>query len=333
MEFRADAFRVLPFLHDANFAGRILNLLPYWDGREWHSWFPVDGALAPVGMTGLIEGEYLGREPEAATDLNIRFIEFIWQRASWPDACSLWQHLTADVRNFATSVAKLELFHAVRDSAGHGVSAFVQTELEYLLIVARSIFDLLQEFISRVWAKRVMLYGPGHGQSRPRKQLPATFSKIVLRNKERLRSTDDIVKEFGVGPSLATAYANASSLFTTLRKARDAIVHSGKSIEMIFPTEKGFCALRDSPIFKDLYAWSVQDSYNENLVVLLPAIRSIVWGTLAECDNIIDGFCADVQFPGELAPMCRVYLRGCHNGSLLRLSTEATPNVPSVIHG
>jgi hypothetical protein len=319
MQVSRDAFREVPYLAAEHIGDRTVNLMPLWDGHEWHSWFPYEGRLVKLQMHGLVQGEYLAKHSEASSDLRIRVLEFAWQRASWPEAFPLWRHITDDIHNFATSVAKLEHFFAQRDAVGHGVCAFVQTELEYLLVLARSVFDLLQELISRVWSRRIRLLDPAADSRRKAHPLPLTFSKVVLRRKQHLRSAEDIVADFGVVPSLAAAYASAAGLFATLRQVRDAIVHGGRAVDMIFVTEVGFCVHRDCPLFTGLEIWSDLKKDNENLVALLPLVAHIVSGTIGACDMIVDGLSRDVQFPPEIAPDYHVYLRGFHNEALLRI--------------
>lgn len=159
MGFRTslETLRGVPFLDVDHIGDRDLNLMPLWDGEQWHSWFPGPEGLVKVKIASLVQGEYLAKKADRDSDLLVRFLEFACQRASWPEVFALWRHITDDVHSLATCAAKLEFFFAQRKAAGDGVCAFVQTELEYVLVVARSVFDLMQELVARVWSRRVRL--------------------------------------------------------------------------------------------------------------------------------------------------------------------------------
>jgi hypothetical protein len=316
-----DALRELKYLAVDSIGDRTVNLMPLWDGEQWHSWLPTDDHLVKLAMRDVVIGEYLGKSAAAPSDWYVRFLAFAWQRASWPEVFHLWRHLTDDLHHFATCIAKLEHFHEQRAAIGHGVSAFVQTEIEYLLVLARSVFDLLQELIACIWSKRVRLLDPVAEARRKGRALPPSFSKIVLRNKQHVRAAEDIVGVFGLSPRLAGAYAAAGTFFSGLREVRDAIVHSGKSVDMIFVTDQGLSVHRDLPALIRLGVSPQPQEGNANLVPLMPLVGHVVFGTLAACDAIIDDLAQDVQFPPELAPDYWVFLRGFHNEALLRLKT------------
>jgi hypothetical protein len=322
MQVNRDAFRILPYLAFDDLGERVVNLMPLWDGNEWHHWLPHEGRIIKMQMFGVVVGEYLAKQPEASTDLSISFLEFAWQRASWPELCGLWRHLTDDIHNFAASVAKLEHFVAHREVIGLGVSAFVQTELEYLLVLARSVFDLLQELVSLVWTKRVRLRDPALEAVRKRHRLPPEFSKVVLRDKCEVRSAKEIAARFPVSPTLAGAYASAGAFFSRLRGVRDAIVHSGKGIDLILMSESGPCIHRTTPIMAELGLRAVPDAENENIVSLWPLVACVVFGTIDACDAIVESLARDVLFPPALAPGYSVFLRGFHHQGLLRLKSK-----------
>jgi hypothetical protein len=85
----------------------------------------------------------------------------MWQRANWPEVGRTIQGIENYFHLLATSVAKLRHFFEARETIGQGlISSFVQTELEYLITVARSVFDLLREALATIWSQRVRLIDP-----------------------------------------------------------------------------------------------------------------------------------------------------------------------------
>jgi hypothetical protein len=319
MQVCSDGLRAVPFLAVDGMGDRVVNLMPMWDGTAWHQWLPVRGGLMKVQIQGLAVGEYLARVAEASTDLSVLFLEFAWQRASWPELCDLWRHLTDDVHNFATCVAKIEHFVAERDRIGLGASAFVETELEYLLVLARSVFDLLQELIARVWKQRARLLDPAAEAERKRHALPAEFSRIVLRGKSDVRSAEEIAARFPVSSGLAGAYSAAGAFFSRLRDVRDSIVHGGKATPMVFLTDDGPSIHRTAPILEALGISATPEEQNSNLLSLWPLVAHVVFGVLTSCDRIVDALARDLLFPPPLAPGYSVFIRDYHNESLARL--------------
>ncbi|MGY3135350.1 hypothetical protein ACVWZM_006032 [Bradyrhizobium sp. USDA 4501] len=159
-EVKLDELAKLGYLDVKALSGRALRLLPLWDGENWSHWFDgPDDQLLPIRIVGTAQSLYVtNTKPASDTDLWIPLIELVWQRLSYRDLVGFTHALEDDFHLLATSAAKLEHFYAVRDSLSHGfIASFVRAEVEYILIVARSIFDLLQEVISRFWNNHVIL--------------------------------------------------------------------------------------------------------------------------------------------------------------------------------
>src|SRR5262249_35161433 len=106
MQVDREAFRIVSYLDYDNVGDRIVPLMPLWDGNEWHHWLPHERQIIKMQMFGLVTGEYVAVQQERATDLAFQFLEFGWQRASWPELVSFWRHLMDDVQNLGASVAK-----------------------------------------------------------------------------------------------------------------------------------------------------------------------------------------------------------------------------------
>jgi hypothetical protein len=121
---------------------------------------PIWGAAARPTQ-GLVDGQRrIGEKVRAAqNDTWIQFVDLMWQRANWPEVGRTIQGIDY-FHLLATSVAKLRHFFEARETIGQGlISSFVQTELEYLITVARSVFDLL-EALATIWSQRVRLIDP-----------------------------------------------------------------------------------------------------------------------------------------------------------------------------
>lgn len=85
---------------------RVIYIIPFWDGKNWYSWIPEGSELKELKPLDLSRGEYVAKTPASGTDIFIQFIDFIWQRASWPEIHPLIAGIISDFENLATIIAK-----------------------------------------------------------------------------------------------------------------------------------------------------------------------------------------------------------------------------------
>lgn len=310
--------------------GRSVNLMPLWDGTNWHQWVELpDSGLIEIKMMDVAEGDYVGKGAAKPSDLFIPFIDFMWQRASWPEITGLIFAIADDFHNMGTSVAKLRLvFDCRKKLPSVGASRFAATELEYMVMLCRTVFDLMQEMISITWAKYVRLHDTEAEQRRKRGKLPDTFSKMVLIDKKQPRTAVEIEQKYGIPKPLAQEYANIAPFFWRLRDARDNVVHGRKGTGHVFDTERGFCVDPKRFPFSQFTAWRDNHHYNENIVSVLPWIADAILQTIDMCNRLMGAFARVVAFPAELAPGYRIFIRGPHNAAVaevLNIHTGGSP--------
>jgi hypothetical protein len=292
--------------------------MPLWDGDKWHLWVPGPEGLVSAKIVDIKEGSYIAKSPADDSDLHILFAEFMWQRASFPEIRHLIEAIISDFHNMSACVAKLRLFHDSRDSLRIGdPRQFAITELEYLAVLARGVFDLLQASLARIWEKRVRLTDENWEKRRKGHPLPVRFSRLIVREEQSLRTAKEIEDDFGLPPEIARAYTKHGSFFLQLRAFRDDIIHHGHSLSFLTSTEKGFCVIPTMKPFSSYEGWLPQHWYNENCVSLLPWVADIVIRTIDACDTIVDALSRAIDFPPEIAPGYRVYIRGSSNPALL----------------
>lgn len=300
--------------------GRVVKLMPFWDGTAWHLWLDTSEGLIEGKVLDVSEGDYIGKGAAKETDLFIPFIDFMWQRASWPEIVDVIRAIADDFHNMGTSVAKLRLFYDTRGKLAPSSSArFAATELEYLVILCRTVFDLLQEMISITWGGNVRLLDPAAEQKRKQIKLPDTFSRMVLVDKQRPRTPAEIESKYGVPPVLANEYARLTPFFTRLRGVRDNVVHGRKGIGAIFNTERGFCVEPNSSPFSEFTAWRPEHYFNEHIASVLPWLADLVLQTIDACNSLMRAFAAVVLFPPEIAPGYRIFVRGAYNPALAQV--------------
>lgn len=294
---------------------RVVLLMPLWDGDGWHMWINIDeNTLIEMKPIDTAHSHYVAKAPAKETDVFFWFADFMFQRAHWAETSRHVRAICDDFHMLGTSAAKLRHFYETRDQVDNSLLAsFVRTELEYMLTVSRSVFDLLQEAVAEIWNRRMRF--PNDPDDAKRPKLPDTFSKVVLHEKEQIRTAEQIAQRFRLPEVLAARYAADAATFAHLRKWRDRIIHGGSSVDMVFVTEKGFCVSSTHPAFSD-FAWTDDHRYNEAIVSLLPWVANIIGRTVDACTGLMSTLASLAAFPAEVAPGYRIYLRDPANFEL-----------------
>ncbi len=310
----------LPYLDVSALDGRTVKLMPLWDGAEWHMWFNTPVGLIKGKIIDTAESDYVAKSAAQPSDLFIPFIHIMWQQASWSEICPLIVAISEDFHNMGTSVAKLKHFHDHRKQIGiKGAHKFALTELEYLVTLCRTTFDLLQEMIASIWKTKVRLIDDSAEAFRRGHSLPKTFSAMVLHEKEELRTAADIEGRFGLPKLMAEQYERIAPFFSELRRIRDRIVHGGSGFGMIFDTERGFCVDPKTRPFTTFEHWRADHYYNEKIASVLPWIADTVLKTIDACSSLMNAFGSVVQLPPPIAPGYMVFVRGYHNEAFAEL--------------
>lgn len=321
MPIAIEELRKISYIDADVVQGRTVQLMPLWDGANWHMWFNTGaGVLIEGKIVDAVESDYVAKSTAKETDLFIPFIHIMWQHVSYPEIVGLITAISDDFHNMGTSIAKLRLFWKFRNEIGNGNEArFASTELEYLVALCRTVFDLLQEIFSSLWANSVRLTSPEDEAFRKGHPLPRTFSKMVLDQKERPRSAEEIIGKFKLPPPLAQQFANAAPFFAQLRRVRDRVIHSGGNFRGVYGTERGFCVNPKSVPFKDFSDWKPEHQYNDNVSTILPWLADLVIKTIETCNGLVATFAQTIVLPPPIAPGYWIFVRGPHNENLASL--------------
>jgi hypothetical protein len=310
----------LPHINVAALNGRTIVLMPVWDGSNWHHWTNTpDGQFIKIQIVDAARSNYLAKVPAREDDLHIPFVDFMWQRASWPEVTRLISGICDDFHLLATIAAKLEHFHKVRESIDQTlIDSFVKSEIELLIVVARSIFDLLQEVIAHFWNDRIRLLDPVADALRRRNKLhPKRFMRTAMVG-EIPRTAEEITNLYALPLLVSSMYVKHTPFFASLREMRERIIHGGTSVDTIFVTDKGFCVDPQSNYFSG-FSWKPEHYYNPNIVSLRPWIANIILRTIEACSEIMSSLAIAVPFPEPVAPGYQVFIRDPSNRALVRL--------------
>ncbi len=310
----------LPHVDADNLGGRSLSLYSLRDENgEWQMWLPDgNGGLFKVIATP-VESCYFAKEPASESDIRLFFIEFLDQRASYPKTRKLARAAYSDVQNLAASLAKLELIFAARDN-WPGTSRMAATELEYIFLNCRSLFDLFQEVVLTLWGGVKLL-----DESLRKRNLPPSFRRMVLQDDRRM-SVEEIVAKHQIPTQLAEAYHSTGQFFEWLRQYRDYIAHSGRDFECVFVAENGFAISTDAPPFSSMKIWCDANTLQNNLGSLKSAACHVVLTTLSALETIILSFQSVIQFLPPLVPGYSIFICGPNIKHLAQMAGAVKEN-------
>jgi hypothetical protein len=325
----SDELKKVPYLDLGALGERTVKLMPLWDGANWRMWLDTPIGIIEGKILDTSEGDYVAKSPAKPSDLFIPFVHLMWQQASYREVAPMIVGISEDFHNMGTSVAKLKHFCEFRSHIRAGATRrFASTELEYLVTLARTVFDLLHEIIVSIWRNRVHLLDERAEAFRKSHPLPKTFSKMVLNEKVATRTADEIEAQFGLPKPLAEQYARSAPFFFNLRSIRDRVIHGGSGFGTVFETERGFCVDPRVQPFSSYRGWRPQHYYNENIVSVLPWVADTILNTIDACNSLMVSFSQIVTLPPPIAPEYLVFVRGPHNealAELLSINSGASP--------
>ena len=296
-----EEFDKIPYFAKPMSVDHAIASLSFYVGSEWHCWLPAGNRLVKAQMLP-VEAKYFGDKAERPTDHVFPLLNLIAQRALFPEANRYFRGIWNDYQGLATSLAKLRAFFELKDSK-YEVRRFAMTEVEYIVFVCRSLFDLLQELIA-------VLIGRCEFSGQKLKQLPKSYADIVL-HANNPRTATEITDKYGLPMAISEWYVKHLGFFLGLRKLRDSIVHGGAdAVKILFVTERGFAITKDQRPYCELYQWPVERELPNGLVPLRPVICLIVQKTIDASSEFADVIQSVVHFPPELAPGFRLYSRG-----------------------
>jgi hypothetical protein len=100
---------------------------------------------------------------------------------------------------------------------------------------------------------------------------------------------------------------------------RDDIVHGGKTVDMIFSTEKGFGVDPTRRPFSD-FEWAL---FQYECRVALSVVAHVVMQAFGACTDIMAALASSIQLSPEVAPGYRIFLRDPSNAPLVELGEVA----------
>jgi hypothetical protein len=231
--------------------GLVAPLFPCYKNGEWEMWLYGGDQLVNVKIIQPTEGLYFAKERQNELDGYMPFFDWFYKCVNYNDMNSFIQSIYEDVQNLAASIEKLDFMflNMPKENLHTHLRRFAVTELEYIVTTCRSVFDLLQEIIYRLWG-HIQLH-----EVAQKKQLKQTFSEMVLFN-SGIATKEKIEERLGFKSNLTDFYERNKDFFYWLRNYRDKIVHGGKTEDLIYILENGFAISVEREPFKSMNIWN-----------------------------------------------------------------------------
>jgi len=301
------------FLKCTHYDGRVIPLQACFnDNKKWEWWIPGPEGLIKTQPTEIVEGYYFAKEPAKENDGFLAFSNFMLKRAYYNDVVIFVRGITEDFQNLGASIDKLNLFYSLSTKDGPSISTrYISTELEYIFKVCRSLFDLLQEIIYRIW-KRLKY----HDKSKKTKLLKQSFAKMILHN-DNILTPEEIENKFFIPTALANFYYFQAKFFKWLREYRNKIDHAGEGFKLIFFTERGFAVNIDEEPFSELDFWNDKNTLPNKLGSVRSVIAYVILNTINSLEEFTKIISSIVDMPYDISPDYSVFIRSPHISALI----------------
>jgi hypothetical protein len=314
-----DELAKVPYITFRPNDGRIVQLLSYFapDTKDWHLYYPVaPGELGRISGGEPVQGAYYADTPvEPERDSELPIGTLVLQHLSFPETLRHFGKLEDDVHRFAAVMEKYHLISGQRRQSVARASLLATSELEYLLLLLRSYYDLLQLILRDLGARFVTL---GDDPRRVAPDLPDSFAKVVLQG-DVLRTAPDILTKYTMPQAFADWYAEQGAFFQLLRKLRDGVAHYGRSLPTIYELEEGLAVDISMTPWSEFDIWADTTLVNGKLGPLRKLMSALILHALNAGTSYAHLIRSTVALPPPLAGSCRYILRSPIGNRLVQL--------------
>jgi len=316
-----DELKKIPYLGNMPNDGRLVLIRFFYDHKQ-NEWFafhkkPNDEILI-IKPSDLVIGSYISERPASINDFEFPLGTFICKYLSFPDLINPLVSLENDFRNFSSILEKY-IIMSTTDSESHKTAQLIETELEYLIILSRSVYDLLQK-ISKHATSIVKSFDESH--SRLIEDLPESFARITFSGNIS-RTSEQLISRYNLPSALAEFYVNEATLFQKIRDLRIAIEHHGKSPEdIIYKLEEGFAVEISQEPWGDLNIWGNESIKNNNLGSLRLIFLYVIHEILEMTNRYVQAYASCVQVQSCFSGDYKLYLRNHYSHHLVNLGKD-----------
>jgi len=317
--------RQLPYVQALPRDGRLVPLQPFFDAEvgDWHLYVPhANRSLIRLADGESISGSYLARTAaDPNRDLHFPLGTLIVRHLSYVGTLTALGHLENDVHRCAAVLEKYHLIWENRHTSDHAAGLLIESELEYLLLLLRSLYDLLQSVVCDLGRRLRRIDNPTR---RGIQDLPGSFADVVMRDELVLDATV-VAERFRMPEALATWYHAEAHFFSKLRKLRDGIAHHGHRASTVFETDWGFAVDPSDAVWTPFTPFLVGPRWSERLASMRGAFGGFIRRALEATDRLAAVLPTFVELPKALGSEVNVFVRspfGRHLIALERLSDQ-----------
>ncbi len=314
-----DELKKLPYLQRLPDGGRIVSLQSYYEHetQDWHLWLPVrPGELGRIAGGEVVTGSYYATAPaDASLDFEFALGTLLTMHLSFEPTVRQLSKLESDVHRCAAVLEKYHLFSEMRGKKDNHPNLLVVSELEYLLMLLRSLYDILQGVVGSVATKLIHLDGT---QRRVTQQLPSSFADVALAG-TGFREVEEIESRWGVPIALGTWYHHEAPFFRELRELRDGISHHGRTLPTVFTVDWGFAIDPSQPPWNRFDEWATNGLWEGRLGSLRSIFAGFIVHSLQACTRFANVLKSIVQLPPPLHDGLCFFVRSPFGRQLVNL--------------
>src|SRR6185295_961832 len=275
----------LPYITSVPRDGRSVPLQPFFDAGvgDWHLYVPhANNSLIRLAGGESVSGSYLAlRAADPDRDLPFPLGTLIIRSLSFAGTLTALGHLENDVHRCAAILEKYQLIWENRHSSERAAGLLIESELEYLVMLLRSLYDLLQGVIRDLSQRFRRIDNPAR---RGIQRLPDSFADVVMKDSVILE-TPAIAQRLRMPEPLAAWYHGEAHFFAQIRNLRDAIAHHGHQASTVFEVDWGFAVDPSDTVWAPFAALFVGPRWNGSLASLRGAFAGLVRRALDATDR------------------------------------------------
>jgi len=274
------------------------------------------GELGRLAGGEPISGSYLSLEVvDRGRDFEFPLGTLVAQQMSFLEVLDQLGKIESGVHRCSAVLEKYQILWTTRGSRAKSASLLVQSELEYLLLLLRALYDNLQAIVQSVARKLVLV----DGSNKPAlKNLPKSFREVVMKDGQ-LRSVDEIQNRWRMPQPLAEWYLEEAVFFRLLRDLRDGIAHEGARPPTVFETEWGFAISTDSQPWRQVEALLSDERWNGKLASLRSLFVEFIFHTLRATEGFAKSIQSFVRLPDPMLGDVKYFVRSPFGSHLVSL--------------
>lgn len=306
-EVRLSSLQALPYISSTLPEGYAVASSTFYAGQQWATWLIAGDTFVPIAASP-VDAIYFGDEPARPCDQFVALLNLVAQRslrAGLIHRC--FCGLIEDYQGLAASMSKVAFFHRHRKDTPSELARFVQSEVEHMLTRVRSMYDLVNELLAAHLSQDLL----DTRIPRPPSTLPKSFADVALKNTAVIPS-QQIAAKYNIPPALAECYYRHAAALQSLKRARDEVIHRGRSVEYVFSCDRGF-AVQPTAVPQDgFYSWPSGCATDAGLVPLRPLLAQIVVFVSQMMDDFAEALASCLKRTDDAVPGFRLYSRGPH---------------------